>query len=319
MKDQRHGGLGWKVCTWSTSTCLDSTSETFSLRVAERHDASGLAISHGGTGVSGRSFAGRRNGAPWIQAALSGAKGRGTEAQPAQPGSWTASSNVGHIEPAGWYPLVYPRLLAAARRSITMYVHIFYIYATITGPFPRGRWCAKAGGIAWAENYGVIRAIARRIYHNMIIPRGRRIRYRCNNVLRVHNDRGTGVGGNNVMYRWFKEFWVLAELTAKGRRNTNTNSQLCVKLVKTRGLSTSRVIDSDSWAYIEFHPIGVQKNREEIRSANFYDDGLSIFDSVYEGANNWRDFTVSLYRLMARDERYERVWYSTAVRKNSFR
>lgn len=40
-----------------------------------------------------------------------------------------------------------------------------------------GRWCAKpTREITWAENYGVIRAIAWWIYHNMIIPRGGRIR-----------------------------------------------------------------------------------------------------------------------------------------------
>lgn len=74
------------------------------LCVAERHDASGLAISRRGAGVRGRSFAGSRRH-PGIEAPLSGAKGRSTEANVAQPRGRATASNVGHIEPAGWYPV----------------------------------------------------------------------------------------------------------------------------------------------------------------------------------------------------------------------
>lgn len=92
--------------------------QSFPLYVSERHDASGLAISRGGTGVRGRSFAGSRRH-PRIEAALSGAKGRAAEADDAQPRSRAAATNVGHIEPAGWYRIIYPCLLMAPRRSIT--------------------------------------------------------------------------------------------------------------------------------------------------------------------------------------------------------
>lgn len=80
-------------------------SNFFLLCVPERHDASGLAISRGGAGVRGRSFAGSRRH-PGIEAPLSGAKGRSTEANVAQPRGRATASNVGHIEPAGWYPIL---------------------------------------------------------------------------------------------------------------------------------------------------------------------------------------------------------------------
>lgn len=102
----------------SNSRDSTPTSAIVSLYVAERHDASGLAISRGGTGVRGRSSAGSRRH-PRIEAALSGAKGRAAEADVAQPRCRTAATNVGHIEPAGWYRIIYPCSLVAPRRSIT--------------------------------------------------------------------------------------------------------------------------------------------------------------------------------------------------------
>lgn len=108
---------------------LDSTrtSAIIFLCVPERHDASGLAISCRGTGVGCWSFAGSRRH-PRIEAALSGAKGRATEANLAQPRIRAAASNVGHIEPAGWYRIIYPRPLMAPRRSITDATNVFYPY-----------------------------------------------------------------------------------------------------------------------------------------------------------------------------------------------